>query len=201
MLLRAVRHSNGSFQSPVRPDRILTYGGGEPNAEHRTPKIEQRIDGNGERLSPRRYRAHRERRDPVNSNDKMELATQPFDLAQGRQLNNSKTVPFGWNQVAWDVAYGVACRLLGHCLDIAKQPNGKSVGSHSEIIGCDTETTTGALLSNEFFSKQWHEGTAISFNGAQDSQRTAGTGSDHCHSRDTSFAGNALRLWEACAIK
>ena len=54
---------------------------------------------------------------------------------------------FRWDQVAWEVA----CRLLGGCLDIAKQPHGKSVGSSSGIKGCDNKTPRGTLVSNVFF--------------------------------------------------
>ena len=45
-------------------------------------------------------------------------------------------------------------RLLGGCLDIAKQPNGKSVGSRPEIMGCDTKSRRGRLLSSVFFSRR-----------------------------------------------
>ena len=61
---------------------------------------------------------------------------------------------FGWDQVAWTLLGTLLGRLLGGCLDIAKQPNGKSVGNHSEIMGCDTKSRRRTLLSNVFFFRR-----------------------------------------------
>ena len=45
-------------------------------------------------------------------------------------------------------------RLLGGCLDIAKQPNDKSVGSRSTVMGCDAKSRRGTLLSSVFFFRR-----------------------------------------------
>ena len=67
-----------------------------------------------------------------------------------RQLSNLATMlPRARKYIAWEVTW----RLLGHCLDIAKQPNGKSVASQLEIMGCDRKARRGTLLSNIFFSQ------------------------------------------------
>jgi|GEM_PF-6968863 len=66
-------------------------------------------------------------------------------------------------------------RLLGHCLEVAKQPNGKSVGSHAEIMGCDRKTRRGTLLSNVFFSRRYFG------NGKTDSPQRLG---EHRERRD-----------------